>query len=84
METRGNYQYEGFHGFPYHGNPWQSGGLLLGIGALLSMKIPVFMHTLMTYANAMIKVTEFEVLFAKGQVSRGWYYGFYYDQRREL
>ena len=30
METRGNYQYEGFHGFPYHGNPWQSGGLLLG------------------------------------------------------
>ena len=46
------------------------------ICALRSMKIPVFMHTLMTYANAMIKGTEFEVLFAKGQVSRGWYYGF--------
>ena len=42
------------------------------ICALRSMKIPVFMHTLMTYANAMIKGTEFEVLFAKGQVSRGW------------
>ena len=30
LETRGNYQYEGFHGFPYHGNPWKPGGYLLG------------------------------------------------------
>ena len=28
LETRGNYQYEGFHGFPYHGNPWKPGGYL--------------------------------------------------------
>ena len=33
LETHGNYQYEGSHGFPYHGNPWKPGGLLLGARA---------------------------------------------------